>query len=350
MNKVAKETFFAEAYRRNKQEREHWQREVLKDLMALKSEKGVNMIGNQKIDTLIQKQDFIDKLENHTMKTGNDIFSDVIIKSYLTVESNEDVRDLISKMWIGLWDESETINAGINAIPFYDGSFLIRFTSNLQILLRKVVELFTTEVVALKSANSEGNIPGIFEHMLAIELHDIQQEDDEIGVKNVIDILPSDIRDAYNSIFEYAFLAGCAFVIFHEIGHQIQKKEDLSRYFDVPFHCSTDTNEDRLKSENNADLISMKIVKKMFGENEAINWLAYSGILLCLLTLAIGNTHPTEETDHPSIQSRYHQAKNFVIQAYGKNAKNEIFLRTDAVAKLLSYITKWSADDWWEIV
>ena len=88
----------------------------------------------------------------------------------------------------------------------------------------------------------------------------------------------------------------------------------------------------------------------MFGEDDAINWLAYAGILLCLLTLAIGNTNPTTETDHPSIQDRYRQAKNFVIQSYGANANSEIFLRTDAVAKLLTCVTDWSVDDWWENV
>ena len=350
MNTVAKETFFSEAYRKNEQEREHWQREVLREVLTLKFEKGVNTIGNQTLDDLAQNQDLISKLEQHTMETGNDIFSDVIIKSYLAIESNEDVRDLISSVWIGLWDATETINAGINTNPFYDGSFLIKFASDLQILLRKVVELFATEVFSLNIATTIGSIPEIFKQMLAIELHDIQHESKEIGVKNLIDLLPSDTKKAYDLVFEYAFLAGCAFVIFHELGHQIQKKEELAKYFDIPIHCSTDTTADHLKSENNADLISMKIIHKMFGKDEAINWLAYSGILLCLLTLAINNPNPTMGKDHPSIQDRYRQAKNFVIHTYGKNAEKEIFMRTDAVAKLLTCVTNWAEDDWWETV
>ena len=350
MDKVAKDVFFSEAYQKNEKEREHWQREVLDDLLTLRLEHGVDTLGNQTLNDICKDKELANKFENHTMETGNDIFSDVIIRSYLAVETNEDVRKLVSKVWVGLWDAPDSINAGINTKPFYDGSFLVRFTSDFQILLRKVVELFTTEVFALNAANSVGSIPEIFKHMLTVELHDIQQEDDEIGVKNLIDLLPDKTKEGYNLVFEYAFLAGCAFVIFHEIGHQIQKKEELARYFDISVHCSADTNADRLKSENNADLISMKIVKKMFGEDDSINWLAYAGILLCLLTLAIGNTNPTTETDHPSIQDRYRQAKNFVIQSYGANANSEIFLRTDAVAKLLTCVTDWSVDDWWENV
>lgn len=72
------------------------------------------------------------------------------------------------------------------------------------------------------------------------------------------------------------------------------------------------------------------------------------GILLCLLTLAVRNTNPTMVTDHPSIQDRYRQAKNFAIQSYGTNANSEIFLRTDAVAKLLTRVARWPVDDWWE--
>lgn len=337
-------------HQRNEQEREHWQREVLGELLTLRLKQDVDTLGNQTINDIRQDKYLANKLEQHTMETGNDIFSDIIIQSYLAIETNEDVRELVSNVWVGLWDAPDSINAGINTEPFYDGSYLVRFTSDLQILLRKVVELFTTELFTLNFANSDGNISEIFEHMLAIELHDIQHEDDEIGVKNLIDLLPSKTREGYHLVFEYAFLAGCAFVIFHEIGHQIQKKEELAKYFDIPVHCSANTNTDRLKRENNADLISMKIVKKMFGEYDAINWIAYSGILLCLLTLAVGNTNPTIVTDHPSIQDRYHQAKNFVIQSYGTNAKNDIFMRTDAVAKLLTDITKWSVDDWWEIV
>lgn len=348
MGKVAEDVFFSEAFRRNEQERAHWQREVLNELIALKSKNGVNTLGIQMLENICENQDLANKLEQHTMETGNDIFSDVIIKSYLVVEPNEEVRDLISKMWIGLWDAPEAINAGINTEPFYDGSFLIRFTSNLQILLRKVVELFTTEVFALNFATAQGNIPKIFKHMLAIELHDIQQEDNEMGVMNLIDLLPGDMREGYNLVFEYAFLASCAFVIFHEIGHQVQKNEKLAKYFDIPLHYTTDTNEDCLKSENNADLISMKIVKKIFGENEAISWLGYSGILLCLLALSISSTNPTIDTDHPSIQSRYRSAIKFILDAYGTQANKEIIFRANAVAKLLTYVAKWDVEDWWE--
>ena len=166
MGKVAKDVFFSEAYQKNEKEREHWQREVLGDLLRLRFEHGVDTLGNQTLNDISKDKELANKFENHTMETGNDIFSDVIIRSYLAVETNEDVRKLVSNVWVGLWDAPDSINAGINAKPFYDGSFLVRFTSDLQILLRKVVELFTTEVFALNLANSAGSIPEIFKHML----------------------------------------------------------------------------------------------------------------------------------------------------------------------------------------
>ena len=55
MNKVAKDVFFSEAYQRNEQEREHWQREVLGELLMLRLEQGIDTLGNQTLNDISQE-------------------------------------------------------------------------------------------------------------------------------------------------------------------------------------------------------------------------------------------------------------------------------------------------------
>lgn len=157
------------------------------------------------------------------------------------------------------------------------------------------------------------------------------------------------MREGYNSIFEYAFLSGCAFVIFHEIGHQIEANDELAAYYGTTSSRNeSNTKEMALISEYNADLISMKIITKLFGKDEAIDWLGYAGILLSFLALSIQEDDPTQEMTHPSIQNRYFRAKQFIIESYASDYQTEIFVRTDAVAQLLTSVTNWVNKDWWK--
>jgi len=348
MSKVAEDVFFLEAFQRNEKERYHWNREVLNELLSMRLDHGITTLGNQSIEAVSKYLELARELSDHVIDTGNDIISNVIIKAFLNVEDNERIRELVSNVWIGLWDAHDSLNACINSQAYYDGSFLIRFTSDLQIMIRKVVELFTTEIFVQRFMYLLDGTPQFLTKMLSIELHDIKYEDDEIGVKNIIEAFPEDMREGYNSIFEYAFLSGCAFIIFHEIGHQIEADDELATYYGVtPSRNELNTNQKVLISEYNADLISMKIIAKLFGKDETIDWLGYAGILLSFLTLSIQADDPTQETDHPSIQNRYFRAKQFIVDSYPSDSQKEIFVRTDAVAQLLTYVTNWVDKDWW---
>ena len=349
MSKVAEEVFFSDAFKRNEKERYHWNREVLDELLSLRLDHGITALGNQSIEDVSKYLELACKLSEHVIESGNDIVSNVIIQAFLNTEENERIRELVTNVWIGLWDAPDSLNACINSQAYYDGSFLIRFTSDLQIMIRKVVELFTTEIFAQRFLYLLGEIPQFLTRMLSIELHDIKYEDSEIGVKNLLDVFPENMREGYNSIFEYAFLSGCAFVIFHEIGHQIEADDELAAYYGATSSRNeSNTKEMALISEYNADLISMKIITKLFGKDEAIDWLGYAGILLSFLALSIQEDDPTQETTHPSIQNRYFRAKQFIIESYASDYQTEIFVRTDAVAQLLTAVTNWVNKDWWK--
>ncbi|MBQ7231107.1 MAG: hypothetical protein IJX04_09475 [Oscillospiraceae bacterium] len=348
MCKVAKDVFFRSAYRNNENEREHWQREVLVDFLDIASKQGATVAGNLTGKDMEDLKALAKKLENHTLDTGNDLVCDWIIERFLEIEDNKDIKNLVSNIWVGLWDSSDTINAGITNNPYYDESYLIRFTSEFQILIRKIAELFSTVVFLLDIPENDKIVCEVLMYLLSIELHDICCEDTEIGVKNYIDMFPESMHFCYEHIFRYSFLAGCAFVIFHEIGHRIEDDENLARYYKItPSSHIADINERKIKGEYNADLISMKIIQKIFGQDEETCWLGYAGILICFLSLSIRQKDPTVTTDHPSIKNRYLCAKEFISDQYGATAQHEIIRRVDAVAYLLAGIADWSCDDWW---
>lgn len=339
--KQAENTFFSEAYHKREHERSYWMRDVANEFLLHKTEDGL-VINSRKLggpETIKVLEKIAQITENHSLTMSNDIFSEVILKAFLETEKNEEVKQLVSNAWVGLWDSPNFINACVNKELFYDQSYLVRYTSEFQIILRKVVELFCTIVFLLNTLPSEKKLLDTFSKMLAIELHDIKYENDEIGVEDIVSQLPEKIRSTYNEIFEKTFLAGCTFIIFHEIGHKIEQDARLSRLYDVtPSAHTKDTSQKQHASEFNADTVSFKIVDTLFGRDESTDWLGYSGILLCFLTLSTAIPNTNQTTDHPSLQSRCFAAKNFIISKLGSNAEQYVFQRVDIVEEMLSKI------------
>lgn len=350
MSKQAEGVFFSEAYHNGETERSNWQREVLRNVLSSMTENGIIINGRNIGDSnfVAKLERLQEELDNYELTLSNDLTSEIILMCFLQNETNEEVKELVLKSWVGLWDSPSFINACVNKQDFYDGSYLVKYTSEFQILLRKVTELFCTLIFTLDFAEDADKVLESFAQMLAIELHDIEFDEDEIGINAYLSLFPTRLRDTYEEIFQKCFFAGCMFIIFHEIGHKIEVNEGLARLYNVnPSIHLTDQHKKELTSEYNADLISMKIIDSIFGQNEAIDWLGYAGILLCIMTLAIKSKNLTIDTNHPSIQKRYICAKDYIQNKLGDSSERVLFRRLNAVGIMLSSITKWEDNEWW---
>jgi len=77
-----------------------------------------------------------------------------------------------------------------------------------------------------------------------------------------------------------------------------------------------DKREQSLFKEWNLDNISMDIIFKLFGGAEETDWRYFSGILVAFIALSINSDSKSllNDTDHPSIRSRYKNAKSLIFK------------------------------------
>ncbi|ACD23901.1 hypothetical protein FDE76_05445 [Clostridium botulinum] len=351
MAREAEHNFYSEAYQRNEKERGNWHREVVEAVINSSTDKNIDING-RKFGTTQKVNDFkkmLKFLNNYELNSSNDIITNNIIKRFLEAEQEQPVKEIVSRAWIGLWDSTESINACVNKKDFYDDSYLIRFTTELQILIRKVAELYCTAILFDMMKPAKGKVLEFLNNMIGIQLHDIQHDNDEIGVFDYIDILPDGFRNVYEIIFYNVFSASCAFVIFHEIGHKIEVENEIAVLYDVNSSILfEDGHQRQIQCEFNADDISMKIIESLYGKEEVSDWLGYAGILVCFMTLAI-NTHSLlKETDHPSIKSRYMRAVNFIKERIDETSFNKLLSRIDILGRFLAIVTEWEDKSWWK--
>ncbi|MBU3075696.1 hypothetical protein [Clostridium estertheticum] len=351
MTREAEHNFYWEAYQRNEKERGNWYREVAVAVINSNTDENI-VINGRKFGTTQKINDFkktLEVLNDYELNSSNDLISNNIIKSFLESEQEQQVKEIVSRSWIGLWDSTEGINACVNKKNFYDDSYLIRFTTELQILIRKVTELYSTAILIDMMKPAEGKILEFLNNMIGIELHDIQHDNDEIGVSDYINILPDNLRNVYQIIFHNVFSASCAFVIFHEIGHKIEVENELAVLYDV--NSSTlfeDGHQRQIQSELNADDISMKIIESLYGKDEVSDWFGYAGILVCFMTLAINTHNLLKETDHPSIKSRFMRTVNFIKERMDETSFDVLLRRIDILGSFLAIVTEWEDKSWWK--
>ncbi|MBU3174934.1 hypothetical protein KPL47_00975 [Clostridium estertheticum] len=93
--------------------------------------------------------------------------------------------------------------------------------------------------------------------------------------------------------------------------------------------------------------ISIQILIKMFGGNDATAWMFYSGILIAFMALAINGHNLFEDTNHPALKNRYKEAKNIIGKQLSKFDSESIEYRLNIVGDKLNKGAKWCGKKWW---
>ncbi|MCB2353942.1 hypothetical protein [Clostridium estertheticum] len=92
--------------------------------------------------------------------------------------------------------------------------------------------------------------------------------------------------------------------------------------------------------------ISIQILIKMFGGNDATDWMFYSGILIAFMALAINGHNLFEDTNHPALKNRYREAKNIIDKQPSKFDSESIEYRLNIVGDKLNKGAKWCGNKW----
>ncbi|MGN0386926.1 MAG: hypothetical protein ACI4EX_13725 [Lachnospiraceae bacterium] len=333
---IARDYFYADAYRRKEEERTKWEKEVIEEY--------INSQNNIPSD-LKELHNIFDTEEK---KHSNTNIYEMIINTYLLIEKNQKIKDIVDKCWIGNWDSPEYSNAIVMLDKFYDGSHLIRVTTELQMDIRRTSELVA--IVLYYQLASSGEFDNasisIAARLAAICLHDIKNDLD-LYVESAMPLISEGISDVYNTVFGTTFIAAMSFVVFHEVGHLIEKEKDIADTYGLKSSCSIDSKIERMfLSEWNADAIAIMSVKKIFYEDNPTRWMAVTGVLIVFVTLSIISGEINIDTDHPALSKRYKKAKELLFMELDKNEVNLVNYHINFVCSLLQEEGYWNKNEW----
>ncbi|MDE7248548.1 MAG: hypothetical protein K2N82_01395, partial [Lachnospiraceae bacterium] len=206
-DKVAKQVFLSSAYNNDVHEREMWEKEVFQS-MAERSGQELS------INT-------IDYLENFGTEFSNSLYLNFIMLNFMECEVDTRIKEIVNHVWIASWDSFEENNAIVCLDMFHDGSYLVKITTDLQIIIRKMTELYCvimTSEFLLAGEKNEVSTENI-DVMIAIAVDDIIYDRNENNIIDYIEKLGPKAQWLYTEAFSSVYTGGIAFVVFHEIGH-----------------------------------------------------------------------------------------------------------------------------------
>lgn len=331
----ARDNFFREAYKKNEEERSNWEREV--------AEQYQEMYETDVFD------EFIEKAMEFEIKHSNSLILDGIINTYMEKENNDILKMKVRKCWVGSWDSVNFNNALVQVIPYYDASHLIRITTELQIALRRVSELFAIALytyIAKNHKSSEFSIE-LAAKLCALQLRDIIDDTDNY-VTEGFPLISDNFKNTYDVAFRTAYISGLSFVLFHEIGHIFEVEDDLAAIYSItPSYLCKDKTKRRLQAEWNADVIGVSSVKKLYCDIEETKWMAVSGVLMAFVTLALTSKNVIVDTDHPALSKRFKKAKQEMYTWLDENEKKLVDFHIETICILLQSSNLWQEINWW---
>ncbi len=334
---IAREYFFSDAYRRSEVERTKWEREVLEEYFNRE-----NNVPFELKEVLYNTYDEEEKTHSNT-----NIY-EMIINTYLSIEKNQTIKDIVDKCWIGNWDSPEYSNAMVILDKFFDDSHLIKVTTELQIDIRRTSELVAMALYyqCASSGKIDNSSINDVAQLTAICLHDIKNDSD-LFVERGWPLISEEISGVYNTVFNTTFFSAMSFVVFHEIGHLLEKEEATADIYGVKSSRTIESKSERiLLSEWNADTIAVMTVKKMFYEDNLTRWMAVTGVLLVFITLSIIRGNINIDTDHPALAKRYKEAKELLFMELDKNEIDQVKYHINFVCSLLQREGYWNEDEW----
>lgn len=334
---IARDYFFSDAYKHGEAERTKWEREVLEEYYNRENKAPFGLK-----EVLYNIFDAEEKIHSNT-----NIY-EMIINTYLSIENNQNIKDIVDKCWIGNWDSPEYSNAMVMFDKFYDDSHLIKVTTELQIDIRRTSELVA--IALYYQLTSSGKVDNVsicdVAHITAICLHDIKNDSD-LFVERALRLISKEISDVYNTVLKITFFSAMSFVVFHEIGHLLEKEKAIADTYGVKSSCSIESKLERiLLSEWNADTIAVMSVKKMFYEDDLTRWMAVTGVLLVFITLSIISGEINIDTDHPALAKRYKKAKELLFMELDKNEMDQVNYHINFVCSLLQREGYWNENEW----
>ena len=332
----AENNFFRLAYKNNEDERLNWEKDVALQFQGVYESKIFHLLNAHFEDT--------------ELKNSNSLILESIIKKYIKNEKNEDIKTHVGKCWAANWDSLNLNNAEVFTNPCYDGSYLIKITTNLQISLRRISDLFAV-ILYLHIAESGENTG--FSVKLAAQLSllllmDISNDTDNYIIQG-LPLVNDTFKSSYETAFKTAYLSGLTFILFHEIGHTIELNDDMALIYDLtPSYKHVDKIEKQFLSEWNSDVIGLVSTKKIFCNIEETKWMTACGILLVFVTLAITNPNVSKDTDHPSLSKRFKKAKLEIYTWFDDIEKKLIEYHINTICTLLQNENHWQEINWWK--
>lgn len=332
----ARDNFFREAYKKDEEERSNWEKEVAEQYREMYETDIFN--------------EFIRKVSEFETKHSNSLILDGIINAYMKKENNNRLRMKVCECWAASWDSADFNNAQVQVTPYYDNSHLIRITTELQIALRRVSELFgiVLYLYIAKSGKISEYSMELAAKLYVLQLRDIIDDTDNYVIEG-LPLIPDDFKSIYDVAFRTAYISGLSFVLFHEIGHILELENDTSAIYSVtPSSLYTDKIKRQLQAEWNADAIGISSVKKIYCDTEETKWIAVSGVLMTFVVLALTSKSIISDTSHPALSKRFKKAKQEMYTWLEENEKELVDFHIETICILLQNDNLWQDTNWWK--
>lgn len=332
-----------EQYKRKKvEEREKWESEVLLSIIerAKKEENSESHFS----DTFMEMVNEIELVHSNSFKIEK------LVNDILKREENEQIVQILNNCWIASWDLPDTKNACVEIQQFFDGSHLIRINTELLINLSRVVWLYTTilllEDITPYACFQERISLNVIKQKFAEDLKD----DTDMGSFYLMDCyLTLGTKKMLNKFVSVYYESAVVFILMHEVGHILELNEDICKQLGLnssKIHEGLPRDEKQRYAEKNADKIGYKYADDYVGVESFFNM----GPVLLLLTLAVNHKNIKQETDHPSLKSRYENALSalFKEKELGEVMHTRKLLYT--ICEVMQDENCWSVEDrdWWK--
>lgn len=330
--------------------RENWYRDILVEAVEI---------------GFFNEADFLEKdwtkirqrLDNAQLEYSNDFICDKLMKLFIEKCQFDQVKNELDRIWIGVSDEDESINAMAYFInPDFDG-YLIKYTNKLKLLVRKVTEFISANLLLFGSINAKDE--NLFYNVLRLRYYTLQQLFDDAFSMKIHNYLKGDLyshREEFDKLLGRIYAIATGFIIAHEIGHHLL---DHTKYFHlIPFIsrlCREDIDIEGHKKEFDSDSFAIHLLYSSLLEDNREKlyegqYVFLFGPLIVMLAISLLNEEPNKDSvSHPSVKSRFKCIMN-TMKIYATESDfqwcNEAFKYI--CDSLVENYSLWNGERWWE--
>lgn len=342
----AKDYFFRLSYQQYKQkkeeEREKWEPEVLRSIME-KTKEYVD-IDTPFFETFMRSIDEIELIHSNSFEIEK------LVSDILKREENEHVALILNYCWVAQWDLPDTKNACVEMEPFYDESHLVRINSEFTVNLSRIAWLYTTILLFEDLTPYSDFRDRVSLNILKNKFIKDMKNDTDEGTSYLTEcFLTLDTKNILNKFVTVFYESALVFILMHEVGHILESDESICKYFGLnssKAYKGLSYDERQRKAEENSDRIGYKYSDEYIGIESFFNM----GPVLAIFTLAINHKNIRQETDHPSLKSRYENALSVLFKE--KNTAEVLHTRKllYIIGEVLQNENCWSVEDkdWWK--